>query len=467
MDTPEGEACEQRASGIGEPVEWVTLVLRAADAASASLTLATELATRLGCERVSIGLFRRGRMHVEALSHSARFDPRTELVRELAAAMHEACDQDASLWHPARDERAPHVVRAHARLSELHGAHAVCSIPLTWNGVAIGAITLERADATPIDASILADLERIAALVGPALALRRKADARYVERARAQLHRLKTRLSSPGHPEARLGAALAVLLLAVATFLPGTHRIKADATLEGVVQRAIVAGLDGYVSEASARAGDPVRAGQVLARLDDRDLALEHRKWMAREKQLVREYRDALARHDRLERSLVQARLDEARAQVELLEGQRSRTVLVAPFDGIVVRGDLTQSLGSPVAKGDVLYEIAPADGYRIILEVDERDIADVSEGRPGGLALAARPGETLPMAIERVTPVSTAENGRNFFRVEASLAEPATSLRPGMEGVARIDVGRRRLIWIWTHDLVDWLRLLAWSWLP
>jgi hypothetical protein len=35
------------------------------------------------------------------------------------------------------------------------------------------------------------------------------------------------------------------------------------------------------------------------------------------------------------------------------------------------------------------------------------------------------------------------------------------------MEGVARIDVGRRRLFWIWTHDLVDWFRLLAWSWLP
>ena len=133
----------------------------------------------------------------------------------------------------------------------------------------------------------------------------------------------------------------------------------------------------------------------------------------------------------------------------------------------MVVRGDLSQSLGAPVAKGDVLYEIAPVDGYRIILEVDERDIAYVSRGRRGALALAALPGAALALEVQRITPVSTAEGGRNYFRVEASLDQPHDALRPGMEGVARVDVGRRQLLWIWTHGLVDWLRLQAWSWLP
>jgi hypothetical protein len=36
--------------------------------------------------------------------------------------------------------------------------------------------------------------------------------------------------------------------------------------------------------------------------------------------------------------------------------------------------------------------------------------------------------------------------------------------LRPGMEGVAKIDIGRRRLIWIWTHSLFDWLRVWTWQ---
>jgi multidrug efflux pump subunit AcrA (membrane-fusion protein) len=164
---------------------------------------------------------------------------------------------------------------------------------------------------------------------------------------------------------------------------------------------------------------------------------------------------------------IVAARLAQAEAQLALLDEQLARTRLVAPFDGIVVAGDLSRALGSPVAKGDVLFEIAPLDGYRIILEVDERDVAQVAEGQAGELALTALPGEALPLVVERVTPVATAEDGRNYFRVEARLDAPSDGLRPGMEGVAKVEAGPRRLAWILGHDLADWLRLWTWSWWP
>jgi hypothetical protein len=35
------------------------------------------------------------------------------------------------------------------------------------------------------------------------------------------------------------------------------------------------------------------------------------------------------------------------------------------------------------------------------------------------------------------------------------------------MEGVAKVEVGERKLWWVWTHTLVDWLRLATWRWLP
>jgi hypothetical protein len=35
------------------------------------------------------------------------------------------------------------------------------------------------------------------------------------------------------------------------------------------------------------------------------------------------------------------------------------------------------------------------------------------------------------------------------------------------MEGAGKIEVDRRSLVWIWTHQIVDWMRLAAWSWLP
>jgi len=131
-----------------------------------------------------------------------------------------------------------------------------------------------------------------------------------------------------------------------------------------------------------------------------------------------------------------------------------------------VVSGDLSQLLGTPVEQGKVLFQIAPLDAYRVILEVDERDIAQVRVGQEGELALSGIPAHPMHFAVKQITPVSTAQEGRNYFRVEAKLDDPSARLRPGMEGVGKIDIGSRKLIWIWTHSLVDWLRLWAWKWL-
>ena len=37
----------------------------------------------------------------------------------------------------------------------------------------------------------------------------------------------------------------------------------------------------------------------------------------------------------------------------------------------------------------------------------------------------------------------------------------------PGMQGVAKIHIDERKLVWIWTRSTTDWLRLWLWSWLP
>ena len=46
-------------------------------------------------------------------------------------------------------------------------------------------------------------------------------------------------------------------------------------------------------------------------------------------------------------------------------------------------------------------------------------------------------------------------------------LFKPASALRPGMEGVAKVWVGERPLAWTWTRRLMDWIRLTGWRWMP
>src|SRR5262249_7911173 len=143
------------------------------------------------------------------------------------------------------------------------------------------------------------------------------------------------------------------------------------------------------------------------------------------------------------------------------------RSVLVAPYDGVVISGDLSQLLGTPVEQGKTLFQIAPLDSYRVILQVDERDIANITLGQPGELTLSGMLSDRLSFKVEQITPISTAQDGRNFFRVEARVENSTERVRPGMEGVGKIVVGERKLIWIWTHSLIDWLRLAMWKWWP
>jgi RND family efflux transporter MFP subunit len=247
----------------------------------------------------------------------------------------------------------------------------------------------------------------------------------------------------------------------------GDFRVSANSTVEGMVQRSIAAPFNGYVKEAPFRAGDIVKADQVIGRFDDRDLRLERIKLWSQREQYQKQHREAMANHDRTQMEIIGAQIAQADAQMALVEEQLSRSEMVAPFDGFIVMGDLSQSLGSPVERGQVLFEIAPLDGYRIALNVDERDIGHVAPGQQGELAVSSMPSEKFPFTVVKITPVNVAKEGKNYFKVEAKLAEGANRLRPGMEGVGKIYIEERKLAWIWTHAFTDWLRLLAWTWLP
>ena len=242
--------------------------------------------------------------------------------------------------------------------------------------------------------------------------------------------------------------------------------MAAPALLEGEVQRTGVAPFDGYLASQHARPGEVVEAGQVLAALDDRDLALERLRWSTTRRQRATEFDRALTQRDRAQANIAQAQMDQAEAQVALLDEQLARTKIKAPFAGIVVSGDLTQSVGATIQRGQELFKIAPLDAYRVVLEVDEGDIADIEPGRAGELRLASLPETPLGYMVERITPITEQAEGRNFFRVEARLDRVNEHLRPGMEGVGKTEVDERLLISVWTRKLVNWVRLTTWEWL-
>jgi RND family efflux transporter MFP subunit len=331
----------------------------------------------------------------------------------------------------------------------------------------LGALVLELPTGSEFDARTVELCEHAALLVGPVLDVKRKEDRWLAQKAIESLTTLLGRLVGPRHVALKLWTLLIAAAIAFFAIVDGDYMITADASLEGAVQRAITAAMHGYIVEARVRAGDVVRAGTVLAALDDRDLRLERQKLVSQSLQLESERRQAIAEANRARAGILEAQAAQIRAQMALIEEQISRTRLLAPFDAVVVKGDLSQSLGAAVERGNVLFEVAPLDTYRVIMKVDERDITEVAVGQSGRLALTSMPNEEIALVVEKITPVSVIEEGRNYFRVEAAAKGATDKLRPGMEGVGKIHVERRKLLWIWTHKLVHWARMWVWSWWP
>ena len=243
--------------------------------------------------------------------------------------------------------------------------------------------------------------------------------------------------------------------------------MAARTVIEGSTQLAMVAPFDGFIAEGLVRAGDTVRAGQAMARLDERDLRLERTRWRAEREQLQRKYQVAMAQADLSAMGVIGAQISQSEAQLALAQEKLTRATLIAPFNGIVVSGDLSQKLGIPVEQGKLLFEVAPLKGYRVVLQVDDRDIARVKLTQAGELVLSSQPDRALPFTVSAITPVATQVDGRNVFRVEALVDGQTARLRPGMEGIGKIIVGRQSLLWIWTYRFFDWLRLAFWNWTP
>lgn len=434
---------------------------------AAANSAATKLATQLGCERVSLGFVRGNRIEVRTMSGIATLNPKMRLTRAIGMTMDEAIGQDTTIVYPTSDKKSFFVTRCHEELAKLSGGGAVCTIPISRDNILVGAATFEHEGERAMDSKTVTLCETVISLIGPILYEKYLQDRWFGAKLSAALRELFGKFVTPGHLLLKVGSAAAlgvVVFLATAT---GDYRVTADARLEGTVQRIVVAPVDGYIKEAAVRAGDIVEEGQVLAQLDDKDLELELRERVSEKAKLQREFRQAMSELDSARVNILRAQLDQAAARLALTTQHLARTQATAPMDGIIISGDLSQSLGTPVTRGDTLFEIAPLDSYRVMLEVDERDVRRLSPGQAGQLALVGFPDEYLAFAVERVTPIATATDGRNFFAVEAQLEHHPQRLRPGMQGIGKIEIGRRKLIWIWSHRLLDWVRLQAWTWTP
>jgi multidrug efflux pump subunit AcrA (membrane-fusion protein) len=429
---------------------------------SAAMSFCNELATRHGCERVSLGWLHAGYIRLQAISRVDRFDRKSDAAQKLEAAMEEALDQNAEIVMPSPDSAGP-IQRDHTSYMASNDVSHLCSLPLREDAEPIAVCTCERS-ASPFTETDMRLLRLSCDQASRRLADLKRSDRWLGARLATGMRAWLAGLLGYRQTGAKVLVLLVCAALAVVVFARAPYRIKASMTLRTDDMAQLTAPIDGHIDKVPVRVGDTVTAGQELVGLEQTDLLLRVAELQAEKNRADREFEKAQGSGALADIRITSAQRDQAQARLAQTRFELDRAVVRSPFDGVVVEGDLAERIGSPVRQGELLVKVGRMEKLYAELEVNEADIHEVRDGQKGEIALASRPQDRLGIVVTRVEPVAVARDRRNVFLVKAAFNGGARDWwRPGMSGVARLGVGSRTLLWLLTHRTVDFLRLRLW----
>ncbi len=437
-------------------VETLTQLLRTHNARDACQLLAGRLQPFWGCRQVAIGLRgRRGRRcTLLGLSGTARFDAQSGYVSLIQDALDEATINDRRTIGTAGETHRQVASCAHQRLLRLAGGSVVVSRPLCdERGKLIGVVLAMDGDPARCDASF----EQIA----PPLASLLK---RWGTERHGVLTRMRRRMA-----KSLVGTRSRTLLLVAAAFcgllaIPVPYHVKCACQIQPVTRRFVVAPYDGTLDKCLVQPGDIVHHGDVLARMDERELRWELAGLKAELARAEKERDTAMAGNKTSTAQTAELEVRRLNLQQELLQYRLDNLSIRSPLDGMIVAGDLQKAEGAPLEIGQSLFEVAPLKQMACDVGIPEADIALVQAGMSATVSLEAYPDQILEGVLRTIQPQAELRDDASVFVAEVELDNGAGLLRPGMNGKAYVHAGRRSLGWVLFHE--PWRktrRAMAW----
>jgi len=458
------ESREHDFERLRQAVETASSVDRHERYAAAAMAFVNEVAARWGAQRVSLGFVRGRYVVVEALNGTEKIARTMSLVQDIESAMEECADQDVELVWPVPPEGSDVILRETGELAERHGPVAICSLPLRNKDEVVGVVTVERESTRVFSAQELASLRLVCELCADRLRLKREADEWIGAQAARRGRKALAGLLGPRHTLAKAIAILALVGAVLVTTMQGADRVAGGFVVRAVGRQAVPSPFEGYLKSVGAMPGDRVEAGKtVLATLDTTDIRLNLAAAEAERSSKLKEADASRTAGKIAEAQIAEAAAEGIAARIDLLTHQLERAEVRAPIDGVVLAGDLEKLVGVPLKTGEMLFEVAPADAFAVRIAVPEDRVIDVEPGQKGMLAAAAYPGERIGFVVTRVEKVAQVVEHKNVFHVDATLERVPEWLRAGMEGEAKIEVGKASYAGLWTRGLANWIRMRLW----
>ena len=421
----------------------------------ACVKIANELQNLFRCEYVAIGL--KGptgtsatSSKLVAVSSMAEFDNQSRTCRLLKSAFDESIMRGQYTVFPegpAADSAGPRsIALSHKKLANQMRCEAAISVPLRNEAnKTIGAITFlgkRSLDRTDYSRNLIRALEHP---VGSTVEVVRRAEGGWLRKLSRML------VSKDKSNKKWIVGSLAIASL-VAMFIPVPYRVNSKCTAEPVTRSFSVAPHKGLLENTFAEPGDVVAVGQVLAKMDGREIGFQMASTIADRNRAAKDF-DTYRAAGEIAKSL-QADLEMKgfEAELSVLEFNQNNLEIKSQIEGVVLSGSIDKRQNYPVDIGQKLYEIAPITPLRVELAIPADEVMHIEAGQTVKFRFDGFGTETIEAVVEKIRPSSTIRDDENVFIAEAILNNEDGRVRPGMDGHAKVYGTKRTLGWAIFH---------------
>lgn len=421
-------------------------------------------------ERASVAIEQRGRLQLKAVSGMMRFSSEDVAVKRLTGML-EWASTASDIILVARHGDIINDSREETRLRFKHyfdetSMRGFCALPLADGEGKLGVLCFESSDPDFITPSLLEMLRVLGAQAG--VALRNASlyqEVPFIGVLEPLLQKKQRFFALEKRRRAIWSAAAAAVVIVLAA-LPLPMRVEGDATLAAAHTAQVQPMTDGIIRAVHVREGQHVRAGDVLADLEDWDyrtaLAAAQAKFAIAESEADR----ALSVNDGSMAGMQRAQVDFWNAEVERARQRLEKTQLRAPFDGWVTTPHIEDFAGRRLSAGDSFAEVVDSSLAKVDIAIDDSDVLLVWQGSQSLVKLDSLPTRTFRGAVAIVSPKSTVEGDKRYFYARVALPNPDGLLRPGMQGRAKISVGWHPVGYILFRRPALWIYARLWSWI-
>lgn len=426
----------------------------------ALLTLVNELSFRFNCSQVSIGWLEVNTIVTKAISSIETFEKNSDTIDLLESLFEEVASQEEMLIYPNSDESL--ALYESERYFKHRNINQVVSIPIFFKTKLCGVVVLEMID-SEISGQDIDIVNLCVNQLSPWIMSLQQEQEPFYKRISRKFVSFTEETLSIRYTGIKFIIALLLFVLLSSLVIKIDYKVDGTASLETDFVTYLSAPYDGVIDNVKVKEGDDVLKDDLLLTLDMNELKLKENESRANVIRYNQEAEKARATGSLADMKIALSKKDEAEVSLSRVEYYISQSNIKAPYDGIVVEGDHTKLLGSPVNKGDVMLKIAKLGSMFLKIKIKEEDIDSITSS--GKFIFLSRPSISYNITIDKIIPVAEVDKSEgNVFVVKAFINEKEEFWwRPGMSGIAKIDVGEKTIFWIATHKIVDFFRIYVW----